>query len=161
MSAIESELRAAPEGMAEILRKPVEQVTEPEIDRVIAEKTGMTGRDRDFVPASEKTAAWFRRVHNEPRPGLGNFSGGRIPDKPSAAMAPGGGTVFDAALGVARAALTRPGANGIKALQGAINRADPDAVPALATDDDFGPVTAARLRETVARGGSRPILEFL
>jgi len=154
MSAIESEIRNAPEGVAEILRKPVEQVTEPEIDRVIAEKTSMTGNDRDFEPANEMVTAWFRRAYDGASPGPGKT-------KPAPALAPGGGTVSDGALGVAREALTRPGGNGVADLQDALNRADRNAVPPLAVDDDFGPVTAGRLRETVARTGTRPILEML
>jgi hypothetical protein len=152
MSAIESEIKAAPEGLAEIMRKPVEQVTEPEIDRVIAEKTSMTGRDRDFEPANKLVTAWFKRAYDGASP---------VPEKPIAAPTPDSGRVFDGALGVARAALTRPGGNGVANLQDALNRADRDAVPALAVDDDFGPVTAGRLRETVARTGTRPILEML
>jgi len=69
--------------------------------------------------------------------------------------------VLDGALDIARAALARPGGEGVAWLQEALNRADPDAVPPLAIDGEFGPLTAARLRETVARAGRRPILERL
>ncbi len=162
--ALLARISSTPETLEELIAKPAQLLTQAEIDRVTAAKTGMTGRDALFAPLSDQSNRWFDHVWGGLPPGADDAAAARIAPKPMPARTPGGATVADGAFRVGgavidAAAKSRGGMEEqIARLQRAMSGLDRDAV-ALKPDGVFGPLTARRLRAEVARGGAATVLD--
>lgn len=160
-----AQIRETGETVDEIIRKPVDAVSEQDIDRVIAEKTIMQTNDPRRLPAEDAVTAWFDR----------NFSGNAAGGRPmgSAALAPTDfisarnpdrQPVEDGALAVGRKITAQTKTDDFKpaiiGLQNTLNRIAPDDPPLL-KDGIFGPKTSNRLRSIVARHGVAAVFDAL
>tara|TARA_B100000676_G_scaffold313540_1_gene396846 strand:- start:90485 stop:91729 length:1245 start_codon:yes stop_codon:yes gene_type:complete len=145
------------ETVAEILSKPPEQLTEPEINRLTRVKGAMLSNDPNRAKAENAVTEAHRRAFTDGREGDRPF-----PTDIAPALTPAGQPVADGVKQVIDTFIGNAGNDAMPArvstLQSSLNRVERDDIP-LKVDGVFGDKTRGRLRETVARKGPEPILD--
>ena len=148
---------------AEIMRRPLHNVTEAEIKRLTAHHdywtSAMSGKPHGPTSMPDFVSRWYQHAYN--RSGSATPFGSPVSSarvRPSASIAKGLAQVFNFLGRAAENGVTAP----VKALQRTINAVVGDSLmPQLKVDGVLGPKTNYRLRTILVDGGLSPLLTGL